>query len=308
MKVFVAGASGVIGRALVPLLVQEGHLVTAMTRSPQRTTALSAAGATPVVCDALDGGALTAAIGEATPDAVVHELTSLPKAINPRTALRDLASNDRLRVEGTRNLVAAARAAGARRIVAQSIAFAYAPGPGLRDEDDPLYLDAPAEFRRSVDAVATLEQAVTGAGGVVLRYGYLYGPGSSYAHDGSLAELVRRRRFPVVGSGDGIFSFVHVDDAVRATVRALDHAAPTIFNIVDDEPAAAREWLPVYAAALGARPPRRVPAWLVRGFAGSYAAQMMTSWPGASNARARERLGWRPAIASWREGFRSALG
>lgn len=258
MKVFLAGASGVIGRPLVPQLVGDGHEVTAMTRSAEKADGLRERGAEPVVCDALDAEALAHAVVEAAPDAIIDHLTDLPRAINPRRAEQDFAANDRLRVEGTANLVAAARAAGTRRIVAQSVAFFYAPGPDTPNgEDDPLHTDAPAPFDRSVSALIALEQGVTrteGLEGVVLRFGFWYGRGTAYASDGSIADQVRKRRYPVVGRGSGVFSFVHLDDVAAATLAALE-APPGIYNVSDDHPAPAREWLPAYAEALGAPAP-----------------------------------------------------
>jgi nucleoside-diphosphate-sugar epimerase len=246
------------------------------------------------------------------PEVVVHELTDLPPALDPRKMEKQLAGNDRIRTEGTRNLVAAAVAAGARRIVAQSIAFAYAPtGTGLKRETDSLWDDAPWPWRRSVDALRELDDAITGTTaveGVVLRYGWFYGPGSAYGPGGHFEREVRRRRFPVVGSGCGVFSFIHVDDAADATVAALARGAPGIYNIVDDEPAPTREWLPAYADAIGAKRPRRVPRFLARMLAGQYAVMLSTELRGASNERAKAELGWQPRYASWREGFRAAAG
>ncbi len=281
-----------------------------MTRSPDKVDALRAAGAEPVVADALDAHAVTHAVSDARPDAVIHQLTALPPRINPRTIARDFVMNDRLRSEGTRILVDAARAAGATRILAQSIAFAYAPGPAgtLHGESDPLYVDAPEPFKRSALALRDLEQAVGEADGVVLRYGYFYGPGSAISASGSTGEDVARGRMPIVGRGQGVWSFIHVDDAARATVAALTTGAPGAYNIVDDDPAPVVQWLPALAEALGARKPRRVPAWLARLAAGSYGVSLMTEAQGASNERAKRELGWTPAFSSWREGFRTALG
>jgi nucleoside-diphosphate-sugar epimerase len=221
------------------------------------------------------------------------------------------AGNDRIREEGTRNLVDAARTAGTRRIVAQSIAFAYGPVGGLKTEDDPLFDDAPWPFSRSVNALHALENAVTrteGIEGLVLRYGFFYGPGSSYAPDGFLAGEVRKRRFPIIGKGAGVFSLIHVDDAAAATVAAAERGAPGIYNIVDDDPAPVREWLPAYAEALGAKRPFRIPKLIARFVAGEYTTQMATELRGASNERAKRELGWSPRYASWRQGFREALG
>jgi nucleoside-diphosphate-sugar epimerase len=304
MRVFVAGATGVIGRRLLPMLVEAGHQVAGMTRSAVRADLVRSLGAEPVVADAFDAEGLARAVGAFRPEVVVHQLTDIPKAIDPRRYEAQMAGNDRLRREGTRNLVEAARLAGARRVVAQGIAFAYAPGgAALRTESDPLHLEAPPPLRRSVEAVQTLESAVRstpGIEGVVLRYGFFYGPGTVYAPDGSTAELVRRRRFPVVGGGAGVFSFVHVDDAARAAVLALAGGGPGTCNIVDDDPAPVREWLPLYAAELGAPRPWRVPRLLARLLAGRAAVAFMTEAAGASNARARRELGFEPRHPSWR--------
>jgi nucleoside-diphosphate-sugar epimerase len=312
VKVFVAGASGVIGRRLVPMLREAGHEVTAMTRSQAKVEALRAAGAEPVVCDVFDAEALTGTVVGASPEVVVHELTDLPPNIDPRKMEEQAAGNDRIRTEGTRNLVAAALEAGARRLVAQSIAFAYAPiGGPVKDERDPLFDDAPWPFVRSVRALHELERLVTeteGIEGVVLRYGFFYGPDSGYASDGFYAGEVRRRRFPVVGRGGGIFSFIHVEDAAAATVAAVERGWPSIYNIVDNDPASLREWLPAYAEAVGAKKPFRVPKLIARLVAGAYTTQMATELRGASNERAKHELAWTPRYPSWRQGFKQALG
>lgn len=310
MRVFVAGATGALGRALVPLLVDAGHQVTGMTRSPERGEGLRAAGADVAVADALDRHAVDRVVRAANPESVIHQLTDIPARIDPRKFRRQFAGTDRLRTEGTRNLVDAAAAAGARRVVAQSVAFAYAPaGPGLREEKDPLYLDAPGGFAPTVEALASLESAVTGSGidGVVLRYGQFYGPGTFYAANGSLAEMVRKRGLPLAGGGNAVSSFIHVHDAAAATMAALD-GPPGTYNVVDDDPARASEWLPEYARALGAPPPRRVPTLLVRLAAGPLGVHQLTKLEGASNAKVKGALGWAPRIASWRQGFRDALG
>ncbi len=310
MRIFVAGATGALGRPLVPLLVEAGHEVTGMTRSPEKLEPLRALGAKAVVCDAFDADGLKEAVVAARPEVVVHALTSIPRAIDPRRLGEQFEENDRLRRDGTRNLVAAALAAGAGRIVAESIAFAYAPGgPGLRVEEDPLAVSAPLPWGRIVGAVRDLEEAVTqtpGIDGIVLRFGAFYGPGTFYAPDGSTAELVRRGRLPIVGGGTAVTSFIHVDDAARATVLALT-GPPGIYNVVDDEPAAASEWLPVYAQALGAKQPRRLPALVVRLLAGSAVVAALTTGEGASNAKAKRELDWEPVYSSWRQGFDAAL-
>jgi nucleoside-diphosphate-sugar epimerase len=310
MRVFLAGATGVIGRRLVPMLLAEGHQVTGMTRTPEKLAALQGQGAEAVLADALDAGAVRAAVLQARPDAVIHQLTSIPTRIDPRRMERDFAVNDRLRAEGTQHLVHAAREAGAGRIVAQSIAFAYAPGPPgtVHREADPLFIQAAMPFRRSVEALRELERTVLGAGGLVLRYGYFYGLGSALSRTGSMGEDLARRRMPVVGRGKGVWSFVHVDDAARATIAALERGAPGAYNIVDDDPAPVEQWLPTLAARVGAPKPMRIPAWIARIFAGRYGVETMTRAQGASNELAKRELGWQPRYASWREGFRTALG
>jgi nucleoside-diphosphate-sugar epimerase len=310
LRVFLAGATGAIGRRLVPMLLADGHEVIGMTRTPAKTDALRAAGVEPVVADALDESAVLRVVAEARPDAVIHELTSIPQKANPRRIESEFLMNDRLRSEGTRFLLAAARAAGARKVIAQSIAFAYAPGPPgtLHDEQDPMLADeAHASFRRTALAVGDLESFVLSASGIVLRYGYFYGPGTWIAPAGSVVADLRRRRFPVVGKGSGVWSFVHIDDAARATVRALSQEGPGVYNIVDDEPALVRDWIPALARAVGAPKPISVPVWLARLVGGPYAVSLMTGTQGAENRRAKQDLGWQPEHPSWREGFRSAL-
>jgi nucleoside-diphosphate-sugar epimerase len=310
MRIFVAGASGAIGRPLVRRLVAAGHEVTGMTRHQERAGEIRAAGAEAVVCDVFDAEALKRAVVTAAPEAVVHVLTALPQRYDPKSDY--LAATNRIRVEGTRNLVAAARAAGARRLVAESIAFAYRPEGGwVKDEQAPLFEEAPGRFGVAFGAIVELERLVLeadGIEGVVLRYGWLYGPGTYYDRGGQQAEEVTKRRFPVVGKGTGTFSFVHVDDAASATAAALERGAPGPYNVVDDEPAPLREWLPVYAEALGAKAPRRVPVWLARLAAGKDVAASAVGLRGADNAKARRELGWEPAYPSWRQGFSAALG
>jgi 2-alkyl-3-oxoalkanoate reductase len=309
MRVFVAGASGAVGRPLVPRLVDAGHEVTGTTRSEARAEAIRAAGAAAVVCDALDADALRTAVVEAAPEVVVHQLTALPHRFDPRDK-EIYAPTNRLRTEGTRNLIDAARAAGARRLVWQSIAFAYAPAaqPEVMDEDARLALGSPPPFGEGVRAIDEMERAVVGAEGMeglVLRYGWFYGPGTFYADDGSMAKDVRKRRFPIIGRGTGLFSFVHVDDAASATVAAVERGAPGIYNVVDDDPAPQHEWLPAYAEAIGAKKPFRVPVWIARLVVGKIAT-MAGLQPGASNAKAKRELGWEPHWPSWRQGFREA--
>ncbi len=311
MRVFVAGATGVIGRTLVPRLLAAGHQVTAMTRDAGRAEAMQTAGAGVAVADAFDAAAVLEAVGSATPDVVINQLTSIPRSLNPRRYGQEMATNDRLRIEGTRHLVQAARASGVQRMIAQSVAFAYAPtGDGLKHEGDPLFDEAPQDFRRTVDALHVLEddtRGTPGVEGVVLRYGFFYGPGTVFARDGDYARRVRRRQLPIVGTGNGVFSFIHVDDAADATVAALTRG-DGIYNVVDDDPAPVREWLPLYAEAIGAKRPFRVPVFVGRLAAGDFVVLSMTELRGASNQRAKEDLGWRPEHPSWRTGFLDALG
>jgi nucleoside-diphosphate-sugar epimerase len=311
MRIFVAGASGVIGRPLVRQLIAGGHEVTGMTRREGRAQEIRDAGAEAVVCDVFDRQALTAAVAAAEPQVVIHELTSLPAKLDiTEKGVYD--ANNRIRTEGTRNLVAAAQAAGARRLVAQSIGFLYAPlGGWVKSENDPVMEQAPGEFGASLAATLELERRVLeaeGLDGLVLRYGLFYGPGSSYGSDGHQASEVRRRRFPIVGGGDGVFSFVHVEDGAAATIAACERGAPGIYNVCDDEPAAVRDWAPVYAEAIGAKRPLRVPKLIARLVAGPAAVAFATTLRGASNEKAKRELGWQPIYRSWRQGFAQALG
>ncbi|HEY3019213.1 MAG TPA: NAD(P)-dependent oxidoreductase [Solirubrobacteraceae bacterium] len=308
MKVLVAGATGALGKQLVPRLVANGHEVVGMTRTASRGEAVRALGATPVVADALDPDAVGGAVAQAQPEVIVHQLTALAGSLDMRHFDRDFAATNRLRTEGTDHLLAAGRAVGVRRFVAQSFAgwpFARTGGP-VKSEDDPLD-PAPAKaMQRTLDAIRYLERAVTGADwteGIVLRYGGFYGPGTSLDRDGEHVALIRKRRFPVVGGGAGVWSFIHIEDAADATVAAIERGSRGVYNVVDDEPAAVAEWLPAVAAALGAPPPRRVPRVVGRLLAGEAAAVMMTEVRGASNAKAKRDLGWRPRHASWRQGL-----
>lgn len=312
MRVFLAGASGVIGRPLIPALVAAGHEVTGITRRPERAEAIRAAGAEAVVCDVLDATAVGEAVGAAAPEAVIQHLTDLPPDLNPRNMKRAYAANDRLRTEGSKNLVAAALESGVRRYVAQNVCFFYAPeGGAVKEEGDRLFTDAPPPFDRSIKLAAEMEERVTrtpGLEGLVLRFGVWYGPATSFASDGFIANEVRRRRFPIVGAGTGINSFVHIDDVVEATQLALERGDPGMYNVCDDEPAPMAEWVPAYAEAIGARPPRRVPRWLARLVAGRYATYLATELRGASNAKAKREFGWKPRFESWRQGFFEGLG
>jgi len=311
MRIFVAGASGAIGRPLVRRLVSAGHAVTGMTRRDDRAAALRELGADAVMCDALDARALEQAVVAARPEVVVHQLTALPAKLDPNRAGVYDATN-RLRTEGTANLVAAAGSAGAGRMVAQSVAFIYAPvGEMVKDESDPTMTSAPGQFGAAVAAMLELERRVLeaeGMDGLVLRYGFFYGPGTAYSRDGSQADEARRRRLPIVGRGEGVFSFIQVEDAAEATVAACERGAPGIYNVCDDEPAPMREWVPAFAAAVGARPPLRVPKLIARMVAGPGAVAFATRMRGAANAKARRELGWAPGYSSWRRGFAEALG
>ncbi|MET0557864.1 MAG: NAD(P)-dependent oxidoreductase [Solirubrobacterales bacterium] len=309
MRVFVAGASGAIGTPLVRQLLDAGHEVTGMTRRPERAERLREAGAEAVVCDAFDAQGLKDAVVAARPEAVIHLLTALPPKLKPRGDWT--AETSRLRIEGTRNLVAAAQAAGARRLVAESIAFLYRPeGDWVKDEEAPVFDDAPGHFGAAYRAVVEMEQQVVGADGldgIALRCGFLYGPGTWYGRGGSEAENVAKRRTPVVGAGTGTFSWVHVDDVAAAFAAALERGDPGVYNVADDEPAPMREWLPVYAQALGAKPPRSVPAWLAKLVAGAPTVALALQTRGAANTKAKRELGWQPAYPSWRQGFAASL-
>jgi nucleoside-diphosphate-sugar epimerase len=310
VRVFVAGATGAIGRPLLPRLVAAGHEVTGMTRSEERAAGVRGAGARAVVCDVFDADELRRAIADARPEALVHQLTALPDRIDYRDPTVYEPTN-RVRTEGTRILLDAARAAGTRRMVVQSIAFIYeSAGEWVKSEEDAVMEDAPGSFGTAVRAVREMERMVLEAQeleGLVLRYGFFYGPGTAYAADGGLAEDVRRRRMPIVGRGEGVFSLVHVEDAADATVAAVERGPPGVYNVVDDEPAPVREWLPEFAEAIGAPRPLRVPRWLARLVAGRGAVAFATESRGASNAKAKRELGWEPDHRTWRAGFAESL-
>jgi nucleoside-diphosphate-sugar epimerase len=303
MRVFIAGASGAIGTRLVRQLLDQGHEVIGSHRSPAGADRVRQLGAEPVALDLLDARAVRDAVLRAEPDAIAHEATALADLNFSRNFDRTFAETNRLRTEGTDALLAAAREAGVERFVAQSFAsFRTArEGAWVKTEDDPLDPAPPAKARESMGAMRHLEEVVTGAGGIALRYGVFYGA----ANDG-LIDPVRKRQYPIVGDGGGVSSWIHLDDAAAATVLALEHDGPGIFNIVDDEPAPVREWLPVLADALGAGPPRRFPRWLARLVAGDVAVMMGTESRGASNAKAKRELGWQLRYPSWRQGFRAA--
>ncbi|HEX3318097.1 MAG TPA: NAD(P)-dependent oxidoreductase [Solirubrobacteraceae bacterium] len=303
MRVFVVGASGAIGTRLVPQLLDVGHEVTGTARSPGGTARIRDLGAEAVTLDLLDRQAVRAAVLAAGPDAIVHEATALADMRFSRNFDRGFATTNRLRTEGTDALLAAAREAAVERFVAQSFASArYARVGGMvKTEEEPLDPAPLPSTRKSHAAMRHLDEAVTAAGGTILRYGGFYGAGN----DG-LVDPVRKRRFPIVGDGGGVFSFIHVEDAATATVLALEHGEPGIYHVVDDEPAAVREWLPVLAEVLGAPPPRRFPAWLARLVGGEAAVMIGTESRGADNAKAKRELGWTLRYPTWREGFRAA--
>ena len=307
MHVYLAGATGAIGRRLVPQLVAHGHTVTATTRSQNKISELEALGAKAIVVDGLDAAAVGEAVARAQPDAIVHQMTALSGNPDLRHFDRWFATTNALRTKGTEHLLAAAQAAGVRRVIAQSYAGwpAARTGEGLTTEDDAYDPDPAAAQRESLEAIRFVETAVPerAAEGIVLRYGAFYGPGAS----DEMVELVRKRKMPIVGDGGGVWSWLHVDDAAAATVAALERGAPGIYNVVDDEPATEATWLPYLAEAIGAKPPRRVPVWLARLAAGEVVVRMMTEVRGVSNAKAKRELGWAPQWASWRDGFRHGL-
>jgi nucleoside-diphosphate-sugar epimerase len=307
MRIFIAGASGAIGRQLVAMLVRAGHEVTGMARSERAAEVVRSLGADVAFADALDREAVVDAVHGARPDVVVHELTALSD-LDLRHFEASFAQTNRLRTEATDHLLEAARAAGATRFIAQSFAgwpFAR-EGGAVKGEDAPLATDVPKAVSPTVDAIRYLERAVTSATdleGIALRYGGFYGPGTSLAPGEPQVEMVRKRRFPLVGNGAGVWSFIHIEDAASATVAAIERARAGLYHVVDDEPAPVSVWLPELARALGAPPPRRVPAWLARAMIGEHGVVMMTEIRGASNAKIRRELGWEPKYASWREGF-----
>jgi nucleoside-diphosphate-sugar epimerase len=304
MRVFIAGATGAIGRPLVAQLCEAGHDVVGMTRSEERAEALRAAGAEAVIADALGADAVRRAVEAAHPDVVVNELTDLDRPLNPRKYADWLEGTNRLRTEGTRNLVEAARAAGAPRLISQSVAFAYTFEPGVKTEDAPLL---GSDAGPMADAIHELERRTLDAGGIVVRYGFFYGPGTAYHRGGQQIELIEKRQMPIIGHGEGRFPFIHVDDAAAATAAAIERGTTGVYNIVDDEPAAGHDWIPYLAEVIGAPRPRRIPKFIARMMAGRLAS-MATQMQPVSNAKAKAELGWQPRHASWREGFRAELG
>ena len=303
MRVFIAGASGAIGRPLVAQLVEAGHEVVGMTRT--NADVLRALGAEPVVADAFDAEAVHAAVEAAGPDVVVNQLTDLSRPLNPRRYDDWLAGTNRLRREATRNLADAAAGAGASKFISQSVAFAYRFDPGVKTEDSPCIGAAAGDMGTSLDELERITLAA--AGGIVLRYGFFYGPGTAYDRGGQQIEMIRKRQMPIIGDGSGAFPFIHVDDAAAATVCAIERGAPGIYNVTDDEPAPGCEWIPYVADVVGAKQPRRIPAWVARLVAGRMSG-FATSLQPVSNAKAKQELGWQPRYSSWRQGFRAELG
>jgi len=314
MKAFIAGGTGAVGKRLVPLLASAGHDVYATTRSAGKVDDLRRLGAEPLVLDILDREAVEAAVAAARPEVIVHQATALADVSDFRKLAQEFAQTNRLRAEGTDNLLAAATAAGVRRVVAQSFTgwpYAKVGGP-VKTEDDPLDPDPPEAARGALAAIRHIEERVTetpGVEGVALRYGGFYGPGTSLTEEGESAWLdaIRKRKFPVVGGGTGIWSFVHIDDVATATKAAIESDVTGIYNIVDDEPAPVSEWLPYLAAAIGAKPPRHVPAWVGKLAVGEFGVSMMTEARGASNEKAKRELGWQLRYPSWRLGFEEGL-
>jgi nucleoside-diphosphate-sugar epimerase len=302
MHILIAGATGAAGRALIPLLIANGHTVTGTTRSESKAGELRKLGANAQIMDGFDAASVKAAIDATQPDVIVHQMTALT-GIDMKNIDKAFALTNRLRTEGTEHILDAAKG---KLLVAQSFAgwpYERRGGP-VKTEADPLDPEPPKGVRETHAAIRRLEQLTTEAGGIILRYGGFYGPGTGMAPGGEQTQMIRKRQFPLVGSGEGIWSFLHSDDIATATLAAIEHGRPgEIYNIVDDEPAPAKEWLPFLADELGAKPPRKVPAWVAKFVASPAAVAMMTESRGASNAKAKAELGWRPSHPSWREGF-----
>lgn len=306
MKVFLAGATGAVGRPLVRQLIDAGHEVVGMTRREERASWLESAGARAVVGNALDAAWLADQVKRAEPEVLIDQMTDLPQRMRPRGLRRFYRNQSPLREKGSGALLEAAKAVGARRLIAQGVAFIYAPGGGLKREDDPIWRDAPEPAGAALRTAAAHDQRVVAQPtieGLVLRYGVFYGPGTHFAPGNGFYEDIRRRRMPIVGNGDAVWSFCHVDDAATAAIKALDHGGPGIYNVVDDEPAPTRIWMPEFARAIGAEPPRTVPHWVSRIIAGPAQTAWATRLPGTSNDKARRALDWVPHYWSWRQGF-----
>lgn len=312
MRVFVTGGTGAIGKFLLPLLLENKHEVVALTRSVIKATALEESGVSAVIADPLDKNALTAAVRRAEPEVIIHQLTALSKAGNFRKLDQEFALTNRFRTEVTDTLLAAARTIGTPRFIAQSYCgwpYARTGGP-VKTEEDPLDPKPPENFTRTLAAIRSLEDKIrstTFLQGIALRYGNFYGPGTAIGKRGMVVEMVRKRRLPIIGGGGGVWSFIHILDAARATLAAMTRGAPGIYNIVDDEPAKVSTWLPVLAAAVGAKPPYKIPHWLGELLVGKNGVMMMTQIRGCSNAKAKRELGWTPVYPSWRVGFVDGL-
>ena len=312
MKIFVAGATGAIGKRLVPLLVDAGHTVTGTTRQPDKMMSIRSSGAQAVLMNALNTGDVLKAVQQTQPDVIIHQLTAIPERFNLRRFNEDFAATNRLRTEGTDNLLAAARAVGCHRFIAQSYTgWPYErSGSWVKTEDDPLMASPEPAFRESLKAIVHVESTVLaqkGMAGFVLRYGSFYGPGTSLGPGGFMLEEIRRRRIPVVGGGTAYWSFLHIDDAAGATLAAVEGSTPGLYNIADDEPAPVSQWLPFLAEAVDAKPPMHIPAWLGRLAIGQHGVAMMTTARGASNQKAKSLLPWKLKWASWRKGFKQGL-
>jgi nucleoside-diphosphate-sugar epimerase len=303
MNIFIAGASGAVGRALIPQLIEHGHTVTGTTRSPDKADPLRALGATPVVVDGLDRAGMINAVKAVEPDVVIHQMTAL-SSIDLRHFEQSFALTNRLRTEGTDTILAAAGEVGARVIVQSFAGWPYEPtGDWVKDEDAPLMAHPPKPLRTTFEAIRYIEDVVPKTGGMVLRYGGFYGPGTGLTPGGEQWEMIRARKFPIVGDGGGMWSLCHIEDAASATVAAIEHPVPGgVFNICDDEPVPAREFLPAIAKVVGAKPPRHIPRWIAR-LIGPHLVHMTVTARGASNKRAKEVLGWKPSVPTWREGF-----
>ena len=309
MRVLVAGASGVIGNRLLPLLASVGHDVVALARSSNRAVALERTGTKIVIADALDRDAVARAVDESAPDAIVNMLTAIPAELNPRKLAKDFEQTNLLRTIGTKNLVEAGQRTGVQQVISQGLAYAYDPNGGdLAGEDTPFWRQPPKQFVPVLAALRELEQRTQEANGLVLRFGHLYGPGSAFAADGSFTKQVQAGKVPLISGGNATFSFTHAHDAATSIVAALDKNVSGALNIVDDEPAQMNEWLPVLADILGAKPPKGAPAAIAKLAVGGWGVAFMTQLRGADNARAKSTLGWRPRYASWRDGFVSELG
>jgi 2-alkyl-3-oxoalkanoate reductase len=308
MKVFVAGSTGVIGRMLLPVLLEEGHEVIALVRNTKKGRAVEEMGAKTAFADAFNKEELTAAVRKAEPEVIIHQLTAIPKDLNFKKLDEQFVLTNRLRTEVLDSMIAAGHLVGARRFIAQSLCgwpFARVGGP-VKTEDDPLDPNPPAGFSKTLAAIRYLEDAIRktqGMEAIALRYGFLYGPGATFAKGSSTIELIRRRGMPIIGGGGGVWSFLHVEDAARSTAAALTCGEAGIYNIVDDEPAPVSTWLPFLADILGAKPPLKAPAWLGKMMIGEGGLSLMTRVRGGDNQMAKCLLGWQPVFSSWRAGF-----